>query len=173
MPSNETAKTKSAPKAPTRRKLLVIGILVVLVAAATVFVIRIETDKTVTLAVDGASNGQTGLRTMAHGKLYKLKPAISAADQQKGLGGISSLPADHGMLFPYQEAAERCFWMKDMQFALDILWLNAKKQVVHLEKSVAPSTYPKLYCADAQYVVELNAGEADKSGITSGETLSF
>jgi uncharacterized protein len=91
------------------------------------------------------------------------------------LGGRQSLPADDGMLLEFSKSATRCIWMRDMQFPLDIVWLNGDKQVVHIEESVSPRTYPRQYCppTPAKYVIELNAGTAQTTQITEGQKLNF
>jgi len=108
-----------------------------------------------------------------HGKSYRLTAVASYDAQVKGLSGTDRLADNAGMLFWYDETAERCFWMKDMRYSLDIIWLDAQKKVVHVEPELAPNTYPNTYCAQARYVIELNAGQAAGSGITKGQVLSF
>jgi uncharacterized membrane protein (UPF0127 family) len=95
--------------------------------------------------------------------------------QHKGLGGRSSLTDDHGMIFPYSEAGVQCFWMKDMRISIDIIWVTSDKKVGHIEKSIAPETYPKTYCpeVDAQYVIELSSGMANKADLQIGDTLAI
>lgn len=111
-----------------------------------------------------------------YGQTYDLELVTKPHAMIKGLGGRTSLPRDKGMLFAYEQSApNRCFWMKDMRFAIDILWFDSAKTVVHVEQNVTPKTYPKEFCApeSSQYVIELNAGEATRAGITLGQTLRF
>ncbi|MCA9327149.1 DUF192 domain-containing protein [Candidatus Saccharibacteria bacterium] len=104
---------------------------------------------------------------------YKLDIGSTDAEQEQGLGGRDSMDTDKGMIFVFEKPAVECFWMKDMQFPLDIIWLNELKRVVHIEANVSPDTYPKQYCPSeqARYVIELNAGEAARSGIKTNQTL--
>jgi uncharacterized membrane protein (UPF0127 family) len=106
---------------------------------------------------------------------YRLDLANTPELQAKGLGGRASMERGQGMIFVFDAPAKQCFWMKDMHFSLDIIWLDAQKKVVHIEKNVSPDTFPKSYCPTepAQYVIELNAGEAQKSDIHVGQTLRF
>lgn len=105
---------------------------------------------------------------------YALEVSDTQEKQVKGLSGRQDLPEGSGMLFAYPEAGNECIWMKDMHFSLDILWLNADKKVIKLEKSVSPETYPRSFCADGtQYVIELNAGEAAKAGVKVGQHIEF
>lgn len=110
------------------------------------------------------------------GRVYELEAAVTPAAKIKGLGGRARLGENKGMLFIYdQSAPNRCIWMKDMRFAIDIVWLDANKKVVHLEHAIPPSSYPADFCAaDAsRYIIELNAGEAKRAGIAPGNTLRF
>ncbi|HSX31866.1 MAG TPA: DUF192 domain-containing protein [Candidatus Saccharimonadales bacterium] len=109
-------------------------------------------------------------------RMYKLELVTTPEDMVKGLGGRGKLAGNAGMLFAYdQSAPNRCFWMKDMHFSIDILWLDAYKRAVHIEQSVSPKTYPKEFCAPqaSQYVIELHEGEAKKAKISIGQTLNF
>lgn len=109
------------------------------------------------------------------GQSISLEIASSSAAHEKGLGGRAHLAANKGMLFVFDKPAATCFWMKDMRFPLDIIWLNAAKQVTYVQPGVAPKTYPKTFCpkSPSSYVVELNAGQAQSLGISTGKTLSF
>ena len=109
------------------------------------------------------------------GQHYNLRVAATAQAQQKGLGDTKSMPKNSGMLFWFTDDNTRCFWMKDMRFSLDIIWLDADKRVVHMERGLSPGTYPRVYCPTgaSRYVIELNSGEAVRAGILNGETLTF
>ena len=86
----------------------------------------------------------------------------SQADQEKGLGGRVNIPPDYGMLFVFTKDDTYGFWMKDMRTPIDIIWLSDTGVIVHIEPSVAPSTYPHVFYPDApaRYVLEMRAGQA-------------
>lgn len=103
-----------------------------------------------------------------------LEKVITSEDQALGLSGRQDLADDSAMLFVFDEPATRCFWMKDMQFSLDIIWLNSKKQISKIEKDVDPKTYPKEFCQeDAQFVLEFHSGFAVNNGLKLGSELKF
>jgi len=104
---------------------------------------------------------------------YLLAIADTDAAREKGLGDIPSLATNKGMLFVYPGQQELCFWMKDMRFPLDILWLDGGHRVVTIRKHVQPSSYPEQFCATAQYVIELNAGQVAAAHIIDGDVLNF
>ena len=113
------------------------------------------------------------VRLQIHGHRYTLEVAATPAQREKGLGGRERLGQGRGMLFAFDGMSERCFWMKDMLFAIDIVWADATKKVVKVVPHVQPTTYPQQFCARARYVVELPAGETAKAHIRAGNQLSF
>jgi uncharacterized membrane protein (UPF0127 family) len=96
---------------------------------------------------------------------YYLQLAVTAAQQELGLGDRAKLPLDHGMLFVYHSSGTRCFWMKGMRFALDMIWLSQTDEVVSVQPDVSPNSYPSAYCTLAQDVIEVGAGQAHFAGI--------
>lgn len=101
--------------------------------------------------------------------------ASTEAARQRGLSGRADLARDHAMLFVFDRADEYCFWMKDMRFSLDIIWLDDNKRVVSIRDTVRPETYPQNFCPDkpARYVVEVNAGVARAARLHEGDTVKF
>ena len=84
------------------------------------------------------------------------------------------------MLFVYKTPNYHPVWMKGMNFAIDVLWLNTDKTVTYIVPHFSPETYHKKgpisrYSPkpDALYVVELPAGDVSRLGITAGTKLSF
>lgn len=87
--------------------------------------------------------------------------ADSNEERTRGLSGRTSVPED-GLLFVFPEAGRPGFWMKDMQFAIDIIWLLDTGEIVGIEHSVSPDTYPQLFypSVPVRYVLEVPAGTA-------------
>lgn len=96
---------------------------------------------------------------------YYLQLAVTPAQQALGLGDRAKLPLADGMLFVYHSSGTRCFWMKGMRFALDMIWLAQSDEVVSVQPNVSPRSYPATYCTLAQDVIELDAGQAHFAGI--------
>jgi hypothetical protein len=101
--------------------------------------------------------------------------ADDETEQMDGLGGFESMPENTGMLFAFGGSDYRDFWMKDMKFSLDILWLDEGGAILHIEKKLAPETYPKIFSSPepAFYVLELNAGFADRHQVKIGDLVEF
>ncbi len=101
--------------------------------------------------------------------------ADTPALQERGLSGRASLGARSGMLFVFQTPGMYSFWMKDMDFPIDMIWIGADKRVVKIDEGASPSSYPNTFrpTADVQYVLEVNSGFARKLGIVTGTKLVF
>ncbi|MEK7501598.1 MAG: DUF192 domain-containing protein [Patescibacteria group bacterium] len=92
-----------------------------------------------------------------------------------GLSNRPSLDPDSGMLFVFSDSEPQSFWMKDMLFPLDIVWINADKKVTGIASNLSPDSYPEAFDSpgEVQYVLELNAGGANNFGIATGTLLQF
>jgi len=103
--------------------------------------------------------------------------ATTPAAQQLGLSGRDSMPANHGMLFVFQQPAEWGFWMHEMKFSLDIIWFDANQRVVFMEQSLAPCTPQGCPVftpnTDALYVLEVNAGFVAAHNVVLGDSFSY
>ncbi len=105
---------------------------------------------------------------------YDLEIASSTPARQNGLSGRNDLPARNGMLFIHSLPGKQCYWMKDMRFDIDIIWLSGYKTITHIERGVSPDTYPRRFCSEpAQYVLELRSGQADAAGLHTGQKLAI
>lgn len=94
----------------------------------------------------------------------------------QGLSDRACLPPDQAMLFVFDSPGLHCFWMKDMAFGIDIVWLNDARHVVHVVRGADPRGYPEeSFCPDrpARYVLEVAAGQADRLGLASGRPVTF
>lgn len=92
-----------------------------------------------------------------------------------GLSGRTSLSEDTGMLFIFDKAGNYGFWMKDMNFPIDILWISSSSKIIGIEKNLATSTYPKSFGSKykALYVLEVPAEYADKNNLKVGDKIIF
>lgn len=102
------------------------------------------------------------------------------SDRKKGLSGLDSLALDQGMFFVFEVPGDYGFWMKDMKFAIDIIWISENKEIVDLAVNVPPEPKRKdkeltVYKpkAKALYVLEINAGLAQLHNLKVGDTVNF
>lgn len=110
-----------------------------------------------------------------HDNTYSLILADTEAARTQGLSGRKSLDSNTCMLFVFQSPDTYGIWMKDMQFSLDILWVNQDKNIVYQKQAVLPRTYPTVFrpSQPAQYVLECNAGFIEDEKLSIGDHLDF
>lgn len=108
--------------------------------------------------------------------VYKVKLATTDSDRTKGLSGTKHLAETEGMLFIFPKDDTWGIWMKDMHIPIDIIWMDAKKKVIHMERNVQPDAPPYITYkpeAEARYVLELPAGSIRASNIKMKEVAVF
>lgn len=129
-------------------------------------------------------------RLLGRGLKYKVRRAtckgrtfdLEIADTQRkltiGLMNKEKMSKRSGMLFIFPNEARHKFWMLNMKFAIDILWLDGRKRVVHVARDAKPCG-SIFTCKgiepphDARYVVELKSGVAREAGISVGDSFKF
>ena len=105
---------------------------------------------------------------------------IADTDEKKilGLGNRDFLEEKEGMLFPYPEKSAPGFWMKDMRFPIDIIWINLEMKVSGIIKDfqpcesneLCPVVYPD---EEIIYVLEINSGLSERYGIKKENIVYF
>lgn len=108
-----------------------------------------------------------------NGKIFATEVMDNDSLRQKGLSERSNMPDNNAMLFKFESIGERCFWMKDMKFAIDIIWLNNEGSISAIETNVQPDTYPKKYCHSGRSVLEFTAGQVEVNGLKIGGKLKL
>jgi hypothetical protein len=97
----------------------------------------------------------------------------------EGLMYREHLADDRGMLFTFPQAQAWVFWMKNTKIPLDLIWINEKKQIVHMEQRVPICTRTDDSCPQyrpnegALYVLELAGGRAESLKLQRGSKLQF
>jgi hypothetical protein len=103
--------------------------------------------------------------------------AMTDEERQQGLMFREGLAADQGMLFIFEDEEIHSFWMKNMRFSIDILWLDRDRRIVHVESRVPPCAADPCpsYIPDkpASFVLELQSGAARKHGLKLYDRLDF
>jgi uncharacterized protein len=109
------------------------------------------------------------------GRVFSVEIADTKLARERGLSERESLDPDWGMLFVYEQPEQSCFWMKDTEIPLDILWFDDQLKLVDVKERVLPESYPAQFCSEnaALYVLELNAGMARALQLQSGDKLEL
>ena len=112
---------------------------------------------------------------------FRVEIADDPQERTQGLSGRESLAQNAGMLFVYPEPLVPAFWMPDMRFPLDFVWIGEDCAVADVTPDVpapAPSTpHSELPtytpAAPVRYNLEVNAGAAARHGIAVGDAVRF
>jgi len=105
----------------------------------------------------------------------KIAVADTPVKRQQGLSGRKSLRPDEGLFFIFNQPGFYPFWMKEMNFSIDIIWLDENKKIVDIDKNIPPQSFPQLFQSrrPVQYVLEVNAGFANRHQIGIGQQAQF
>ena len=109
------------------------------------------------------------------GQRYAIEIADDDAERARGLMYRDAMEAGHGMLFIHEAEEPQAYWMKNTKIALDMLFFDAERRLVSVQRDVPPCLADPCrgYSsgAPARYVLELNAGQATKIGVHPGDEL--
>jgi uncharacterized membrane protein (UPF0127 family) len=129
-------------------------------------------------AISSGSKGYRQVNVTVNGLI--LVADISATNEQwtKGLSVKDGLAENEAMLFVFGNEAQHRFWMKDMKFPIDIIWIDSDKTIVHIEHNLQPCTSGVLCTTykptdDSLYALETAGGFAEKYGIVKGTRVEF
>ena len=117
--------------------------------------------------------------TMPGGTVIMAELADTVDERARGLMFRPSLEKNRGMLFTFAEPQLWSFWMKNTRISLDIIWMDGRKKIVHIERRVPTCSRTDDGCPQYQpnenalYVLELAAGSADALKLERGATLRF
>lgn len=107
----------------------------------------------------------------------QVEVANTNASRELGLSGRKEMCDDEGLLFVFDVPGKYGFWMKDMNFPIDIIWINQNGIVVNIERDVSPESYKEkktfINQSEASYVLEINAGMAEKFGLYLGSKVKM
>ena len=165
-----------------KKDLAVIAGLVLVIVVFIIFGRGFSTKQFLTQNATESAQVQTKESTQVTVKdlVIKVKIADEPKEQQTGLADNSSLALDEGMMFVFDQSKRNTFWMKDMKFAIDIIWIDDQKKIVDIAPNVPPEPNkgekeltrykPK---SDAKYVLEINAGLSSLHNLQIGDQVSF
>lgn len=113
------------------------------------------------------------------GHTFSVEVRDTPAGRAQGLSGKDSLGRNEGMLFKFDTPGDYGFWMKDMKFPIDMVWIVNGK-VAGVTKNAVPEPEKSMFSLTVYHppipvdtILEINAGEAEQYGISAGSTVSF
>lgn len=106
--------------------------------------------------------------------VFDVNLSIFTYEKVKGLGKISFIDDNQGMFFFYFNSSVREFWMKDMQFPIDVLWIKDNK-IVNISENVPIHINGEITRMNSLYevdrVLELKANNVSKNNIKIGDEI--
>ena len=131
-------------------------------------------------AETSAGQPQTGLSqvpltiTSANGvHHFTVDVAATPAQQETGLMFVKSMPADKGMIFPYDPPQSVAFWMHNTLIPLDMVFIRADGTIARIATAKALDDTPVPSGEPIVAVLELNAGRAAELGIAPGDKVEW
>ncbi len=153
-------------------KLIIIFAVILVIFAGVVF-FQFRTNPRTT-----ASNSPTST-VKINNHTFKVELAMTPKEQQIGLSDHESLPQDQGMLFLFEEPGLYSFWMKNMKFPIDIIFIQ-EDTVVSVTKNAEPlepedTADPVIITPESEIdtVLEVNSGLSDKYNIKKGDKVEI
>ena len=95
-------------------------------------------------------------------------------ERELGLMKRKNMEENQGMLFIFPEEKMQSFWMRNTLISLDMIFVNAKKEIVTIQKNtkvLSDQSYPS--SKPAKYVIEVDAGFSDRYNIKDGDIISW
>ncbi len=134
-------------------------------------------NKSLTKEVSFTKEGELTLKKASNDSIVAILDiefANTEYETQTGLMYRRSMQNDRGMLFVFENEIRRSFYMKNTEFALDIIFVNSDHEIVSIQKNAKPFDKSSLPSdAPAKYVLEINAGLSDQWGLEAGDLIEF
>lgn len=104
--------------------------------------------------------------------------SIEIADNEyeieTGLMYRQDMQDDQGMLFVFPDQAMHSFYMKNTEFALDIVFIKGDMSIASFQENAQPLNGTSLSSkVPVQYVLEVNAGLVSAWGLKVGDSISY
>ena len=115
-------------------------------------------------------------RAIINGQTFKLLIADTPKLRNRGLSYRESLSRDSGMLFIFEKKDFYSFWMNEMKFPLDFLWIN-DETIVDSDENIQVYTDGGITTVEpsesVNKVLEFNSGIIKKYAIKKGDKITF
>ncbi|MEZ5690923.1 MAG: DUF192 domain-containing protein [Rickettsiales bacterium] len=108
-------------------------------------------------------------------KEYKVEIASTIKQLEIGLMYRKNLPKDNGMLFLFNKEQKIYMWMKNTYISLDMLFIDNSGKIVYIAENTTPNSLDIISSGNipARAVLELNAGDVKKNGISIGDKVIY
>lgn len=112
---------------------------------------------------------------MLNGQQINVEIAYTSTEKTKGLSGRPCIGSNWGMLFDFGRDGQYAFWMKDMKFPIDVIWINSAHNIGAIEVNFTPASFPekRVNQNPARYILELKANKSKELKLDLGTPVRF
>jgi len=109
------------------------------------------------------------------GTVFTVDVVDTEIERAQGLSLRESLATNEGMLFIFEKPGMYSFWMKDMSFPIDIIWIDENLKVVYIKENAMPQSFPEIFTpsVSAMYTLEVIASTTEKKKIKIGDDVNL
>lgn len=127
------------------------------------------------LNFDYKSSGRKEARIKIGNATVNVKIADNPYTRERGLSGTQNLNENEGMLFIFDTPNKYEFWMKEMNYPLDILWIDENKNIIYIKNNATPESYPEIFRPNnsALWILEVNSDFIEKNNVSLGEKVEI
>lgn len=107
-----------------------------------------------------------------NGQKIFIEIADTDTKREQGLSNRQNLPKDAGMIFTFDKPGKYGFWMKDMKFSLDFIYID-NGYVTETKEDVLVDSYPQIFYPlhNSDAVLEINSGMVKEFNIKRGDKV--
>ncbi len=107
-----------------------------------------------------------------NGRCFGVEVASTSAERAEGLMNRDSLDRGRGMLFVFGSEGIRGFWMKNVRFPLDMVFMDGDGKITEIKRNAEPcsESCPSITPGEEfSYVLEINGGLSEEMGLENGD----
>ncbi len=105
---------------------------------------------------------------------HLINAEVASTPEQRAIGLMHrpTMPANDGMLFVFERAAQQCFWMKNTLLPLSIAFLDDDGTVVNIEEMKPQTLDSHCSARPVRFALEMNQGWFGKRAIKPGAKIT-
>ncbi|TRZ70616.1 MAG: DUF192 domain-containing protein [Rhodocyclaceae bacterium] len=121
-------------------------------------------------AVGARSQGSLELSAGIH--RIRAEVVNTSQSRAEGLMYRKNLPANYGMLFVFDQAAQHCMWMRNTLMPLSVAFIDASGRIINIEEMLPQTEMNHCAAKPAKFALEMSAGWFRSRGLSSGTQLN-
>lgn len=151
------------------KKVHILAVIFAILVALAIFLVP-----RVVVQIDGMDDVRSSTVTIGSA-IFLVDVADDSEARARGLSGREALARDEGLLFVFETPQKHLFWMKEMLFSIDIIWIGEDMKVRYVKENATPESFPEIFVPDstALYALEVSEGVVAEKKIKVGDNVVF